>query len=83
MTVVDPEVAACRRRHRRHRRVQVERCAGCGICAYCDVTLGQQETPDEDLCENCAVKADAERLERLLTWGRSGIVRVPRQGGAR
>lgn len=68
MAVADPEVMKCRRRHR---RAPVEHCADCGICENCDVTLGQQETPDEDLCEICANKADAERLEKLMTWGRT------------
>lgn len=64
MTRSDPEVTACLDRHT---GTPVAHCADCGICEDCDVTLGQQETPDEELCEVCANAADARRLEDLLT----------------
>lgn len=60
MTSTDPEVAACTVRHS---TAPVDHCVDCGICQDCDVTLGVQETPDQDRCELCATAADDRRGE--------------------
>lgn len=61
----DPEVAACLARHT---TAPVDHCADCGICQDCDVTLGAQETPDQDRCESCATAADDRRGEQNQLW---------------
>lgn len=66
MTVADPVVRACRRRHRKD--TSVAHCSDCGICEGCDATLGVQPDPDNDRCETCANAADKRRLENLQAY---------------
>lgn len=60
MPTPDLAIAACTAVHS---AAQVDHCVDCGICQDCDVTLGVQETPDQDRCEPCANAADDRRGE--------------------